>query len=266
MLDVEFAQLTDIGKMRELDEDYVGYVKPETAEETRAQGWLFALADGVGGQDKGEVASRAAVEQVVAGFKSSAPGEPLPALLTRLVRNANQHVYELGRSLSPGGTNMATTIVTCAMRYDRLVVAHAGDSRCYLVRERQAALLTRDHTVANDQARLGLISSKDASNSANSHILTRSLGTALFLNVDVSEHQILPGDVVVQCCDGVHNSVETSEIAALVGGGRDLKAAARIMVSIANERDGSDNITVQLIRVRGVERVGMYRGRPYKLR
>jgi protein phosphatase len=182
------------------------------------------------------------------------------------LRGANQHVYELGRSLTPGGTPMATTIVTCALRFDRLAVAHAGDSRCYLVRDRHAALLTRDHTVASDQARLGLIASKDVSNSAHSHILSRSLGADLFLNVDTSEHQILPGDVIVLCCDGLHHSVEASEIAAVAGSGRDLKSAARILVSVANDRDGSDNITVQLIRVRGVERVGMYRGRPYKLR
>lgn len=266
MLELDFAQLSDTGRERDHNEDFLGYVRPETAENARSHGWILALADGVGGQDAGEVASRAAVEHVLAGFRTAPPGEPLATLLPRLVRGANQHVYELGKSSSPGGTSMASTFVTCALRYDRAVVAHVGDSRCYLIRERQAALLTRDHTLANEQVSLGLLSAKGAAGSSNSHILSRSLGTDLFLNVDLSEHQILPDDVIVLCCDGLHHSVEGSEIAAVAGGGRDLKTAARILVALANERDGSDNISVQLARVRNVERVGMYRGRLYKIR
>ena len=83
---------------------------------------------------------------------------------------------------------------------------------------------------------------------------------------ETSEHQILPGDVVALCCDGLHGAVSDPEIAAIAGGPRSLDAAARQLVDLANERDGSDNISVQLIRVRSVERVGMYRGRLYKLR
>jgi|SRR5208283_3518580 len=266
MLELDFAQLSDTGRERDHNEDFLGYVQPETAEEARSRGWILALADGVGGQDAGEIASHAAVEHVLAGFRAARPGEPLTALLPRLVRSANQHVYELGRSSSPGGTSMASTFVACALRYDRAVVAHAGDSRCYLIRERQAALLTRDHTLANEQARMGLLSAKGAAGSSNSHILSRSLGTDLFLNVDLSEHQILPDDVIVLCCDGLYHSVDGSEIAAVAGDGRELKAAARILIALANERDGSDNISVQLARIRSVERVGMYRGRLYKIR
>jgi protein phosphatase len=266
MLEVEFASLSEDGKLRDHNEDYTGHVVPGTAERMRSHGCLFALADGVGGQDRGEVASKAAVESMLEQFGAAPSLEPLSALMTRLVRGANQHVYETGRAATPGGSNMATTIVSLALRFDRAAVAHAGDSRCYHVRDRQAILLTRDHTVANDQLRLGVLSAKDAANSPNSHVLSRSLGTDLFLNVETSEHQILPEDVFVLCCDGLHHSVEASEIAAVAGGGRDLKQAARILVALANDRDGSDNITVQLVRVRSVERVGMYRGRPYKLR
>jgi protein phosphatase len=99
------------------------------------------------------------------------------------------------------------------------------------------------------------------------HMLVRSLGLDLFTTAEVTEHQIEPGDVLLLCSDGLHNSVEGSEMAALAGQpGANLNTAARILIALANDRDGSDNISVLLIRVRDVERVGMYRGRPYKLR
>jgi protein phosphatase len=161
---------------------------------------------------------------------------------------------------------MATTIVACALRYDRVVVAHVGDSRCYLVRLGHATALTKDHTVAGEQARLGIITSREAAKAQTKHLLSRSLGNELFVSVDTSEHHVLTGDVLVLCSDGLHGSVSGGDIAAVVSRTNDLHAAAEKLVSLANERDGGDNITVQLIRIRGVERVGMYRGRPYKLR
>jgi protein phosphatase len=160
---------------------------------------------------------------------------------------------------------MATTIVACALRFDRVTVAHVGDSRCYLIRNAKATQITRDHTVANEQIRLGLISAQEAGEGSTRHILSRSLGTEMIVNVETNDHQLLPGDVLLQCSDGLHGSVDALEIAAMCGHGLDLAAAAEKLVALANERDGSDNISVQLIRVRDVERMGMYRGRPYKL-
>jgi serine/threonine protein phosphatase PrpC len=265
-LDLEFAQLSDPGKQREHNEDYLGHVVPASPARARSHGWLFVLADGVGGTEKGEIASRAAVEHLTAGFREASPSERLSALLTRLAQEANVRIYETGRSHSPGGTSMATTLLACAFRYDRLVVAHAGDSRCYLIRQGQARLLTRDHTVAQEQARIGLITAKEASESSTRHVLSRSLGTDLFVNVETGDIQVYPGDVLLLCCDGLYHSVQSSEMAAVAGRGGDLNVAAERLVDIANDRDGSDNISVQLIRVRSVERVGIYRGRPYKLR
>jgi len=265
-MDVEFAQLSDVGRVRQGNEDYLGHVAPATPEEARSRGWLFAVADGVGGHDLGEVASHTAVECVMAGFREAPPGESHPALLERLIKRANTRVMDAGQAASPGGARMATTFVACALRYDRAAVAHVGDSRCYLIRRGQANLLTRDHTVANEQIRLGIVSTSEAAGSGTKHLLIRSLGSELFVNVDVQEHQVLAGDVLVLCSDGLHGSVSGSEIAAVAGNAADLTAAARRLVDIANERDGSDNISLQIIRVRGVERVGMYRGRPYRLR
>ena len=156
MLDVEFAQLSDPGRLRPHNEDYLGSVLPVTPADARVHGWLFALADGVGGQDLGEVASRTAIESLVTGFRVAPRGESLTSLLPRLVQSANQQVLDAGQAAGPGGANMATTMVACALRFDRAVVAHVGDSRCYLIRNGHASVLTRDHTVANEQLRLGV--------------------------------------------------------------------------------------------------------------
>jgi len=207
-----------------------------------------------------------AVETLLVGFGEAVAGEPNPSLLQRLVQAANIQVYETGRAASPGCIAMATTIVACAFRYDRVAIAHVGDSRCYLIRQGRASLLTRDHTVVNDQIRLGILSAREAAQSKTRHLLSRSLGNDLFVGVETADHQTLPGDVFLLCSDGLHGSVENGDIAGIVTRAARLQDAASSLVALANERDGGDNISVQLIRVRGVERVGMYRGRPYRLR
>jgi protein phosphatase len=266
MLDVDFSEHTDVGKVRQQNEDSHGHVVPANPAQARSHGWLFVLADGVGGHERGEVASRIAVDCLVEGFRESRAGEPHTTLLPRLAEKANLRVYEAGRVATPGGARMATTLVACALRHDRAVIAHVGDSRCYLVRRGRATLLTRDHTVANEHLRMGLISRDESSQSSSRHLLLRSLGNDLFVNVDVNQTQVVPGDVLLLCCDGLHGALEESDLARLVTQNRDLHEAAQKLVALANERDGSDNISVQLIRIRSVERVGMYRGRPYKLR
>ncbi|MGA3028622.1 MAG: protein phosphatase 2C domain-containing protein [Bryobacteraceae bacterium] len=265
MLEVEFAQVSECGKVRGHNEDYAGYVAPANAGEARTRGWLFALADGVGGTEAGEVASHDAVESVLAGFRGAPSGEPHPSLMRRLVQAANEHVYSAGRAAGPGGVSMATTLVACALRFDRAVVAHVGDSRCYLLRGNEATLLTRDHTVVNEQVRLGLLTAREAAESNTRNVLTRSLGIDLIANVEIGDNQVLAGDVLLLCSDGLHGSVPAADMAAAVRRSSDLETAAASLVALANERDGSDNISIQLIRVKSVERVGMYRGRPYKL-
>jgi serine/threonine protein phosphatase PrpC len=265
MLDVEFTQLTDPGRVREHNEDYLGYVLPHASAQLRSHGCLFALADGVGGQQKGEVASRVAVESLLDGFVRAKEGEAHKALLTRLVQAANTQVYETGGS-SGTRTAMATTLVACALRFDRAVVAHVGDSRCYLVRSGQSKQITQDHTVVGEQARLGILSAREAAESTNKHLLSRSVGNDMFVAVEINDIQVQKGDVLVLCSDGLHGPVPESDIATTVVLNENLPSAAEKLVALAKQRDGTDNISVQLIRIHDVERTGMYRGRPYKIR
>jgi len=265
MLEVEFAQASDCGRVRDHNEDYLGCVAPEAEAGARTLGYLFALADGVGGGDAGEVASRLAVETVLQDFRRSAAGVPHSVLLPRLVQQANLRVFETGMATGPGGSNMATTLVACALRYDRVVVSHVGDSRCYRIRHGHAEALTRDHTVAGEHMRLGLITAGEASSAETRHVLSRSLGPAMIVAVETRDYQLIPGDVLVQCSDGLHGPVAADAMAQLVSRRPALQDAVQELIDLANQLDGGDNVSVQLIRVRRVERIGMYRGRPYKL-
>lgn len=266
MLDLEFAELSDVGRVRDHNEDCSGHALPSSESEGRTQGWLFAVADGVGGEERGEVASQTAIDLLIAGFRAAPRGEAHTVLMPRLIQTANTRIYELGKAASPGGSKMATTIVACAFRYDRVVVGHVGDSRCYLIRHGLAQQITRDHTVVAEQVRLGLLSAREAAEAQTRHLLSRSLGNDLFVNVEIGDRQVQADDVLLLCSDGLHGPVDGREIGEIVQFSPDLNAAAAKLVTLANERDGGDNVTVQLIRVRDVERMGMYRGRPYKLR
>jgi protein phosphatase len=155
--------------------------------------------------------------------------------------------------------------VACALRHDQAVVSHVGDSRCYLVRDGQARQVTQDHTWVNEQRKMGLISASEIADSDARHVLIRSLGPEMFVSPDTTALTILPGDVLVLSSDGLHDEMSDTAIAAIVSQHKDMDEIARELVARAVEIDGNDNTSAQVIRVRSVEQVGMYRGRPYRL-
>jgi protein phosphatase len=265
MLDIEFAELSDRGLKREHNEDAIGHVSPATPALVQSQGWLFALADGLGGHEKGEVASRLAIDTVLAGFRKIPKGVMHVSLLPKLVQEANSAVYEGGRHGTYNAMRMGTTLVLCALRFDSAVISHVGDSRCYLYRAGTGASLTRDHTMVAEQMRLGILSAAEALTAENRHVLTRCLGTDLFVAADTITVNIIPGDILLLCSDGLHGYLPDSEIERIVYSQADLDAVAASLVGAANDVGGHDNVSVQLIRVRSVERMGLYRGRPYRL-
>jgi protein phosphatase len=265
MLDVQFGQASDFGKVRTNNEDATGSFIPSTRQQGRSHGFLFVVADGVGGMDLGEVASATAVSVMTEQFAKAQSGSMLISLLPRLIQTANGAVHD--RRLEPQyrGKNMATTLVACALRYDQAVVSHVGDSRCYLVRNGKARQITQDHTWVNEQRKMGIISASDISSSDSRHVLIRSVGPEMFVSPDTAAVSLQPGDVLVLCTDGVHDETDEATIARIVSQKKSADELARELVAHAVEVDGGDNTTAQVIRVRSVEQVGMYRGRPYRL-
>lgn len=271
MLDVVFGQASDPGKVRTNNEDAMGAFIPSSRQQARSHGYLFAVADGVGGLDLGEVASATAVSVVTQGFAEAQNETMLISLLPRLIQHANAAVHDAALTPERRGKKIATTLVLCALRNDQAIVSHVGDSRCYLVRNRLAKSITRDHTWVNEQRKLRLISNAEMSESAARHVLTRSLGPELFVSADTVAFPVQTGDVLVLCTDGLHGAngdfgtMNEEMIAAIVSQQMEPDELAAALVARAVELDGGDNTTAQVICVRGVERVGMYRGRPYRL-
>jgi len=265
MLDVVFGQSSDPGKVRTNNEDSMGSFIPNSRHQARSHGYLFAVADGVGGLDLGESASSTAISVLTREFEKSQGGAMLISLLPRLVQHANAAVHDCTLASEFRGKKMATTVVACALRHDQAVVSHVGDSRCYLVRKGMAKQITQDHTWVNEQKKMGLISEKDIAQSESRHVLIRSLGPEMFVSPDTTALTIQSGDVLVLCSDGLHDELPEATIAAIVSQTKSIDEVARELVERAVEIDGNDNTTAQVIRIRSVEQVGMYRGRPYRL-
>jgi protein phosphatase len=265
MLDVVFGQASDFGKVRKNNEDAMGSFLPISRHQARTHGYLFAVADGVGGMDLGEVASATAIKVLTEEFSKAQAGTMLVSLLPRLIAFANAAVHDCTLAPEYRGKKMATTLVACALRYDQAIVSHVGDSRCYLVRNGQAKQVTQDHTWVNEQRKMGLISAAEMAVSESRHILIRSLGPEMFVSPDTTTLSLQPGDVLVLCSDGLHGEMSDEAIAEIVSQKKDIEEVARELVARAVEIDGGDNTTAQVIRVRSVEQIGMYRGRPYRL-
>jgi protein phosphatase len=265
MLDLQFGQASDFGKVRTNNEDAMGSFIPSSRQQARSHGYLFAVADGVGGSDLGEVASATAIATMIAGFADAQAGTMLPGLLPRLIQHANAAVHDCTLAPQYRGKSMATTLVACGIRYDQAIISHVGDSRCYLVRNGQAKQVTQDHTWVNQQRKMGLISAAEMAESESRHVLIRSMGPEMFVSPDTATLTITAGDILVLCTDGVHDEMNERTLASIVSQAKDIEEIARELVARAVEIDGGDNTTAQVIRVKGVEQVGMYRGRPYRL-
>jgi PPM family protein phosphatase len=265
MLDVVVGQASDPGKVRTNNEDAMGSFIPNSRHQARSHGYLFVVADGVGGLDLGEVASSTAVSVLVQEFEKAQGGAMLISLLPRLVQYANAAVHD--RTLAPEfrGKKMATTAVACALRHDQAIVSHVGDSRCYLVRKGVAKQITHDHTWVNEQRKIGVISASDVATSDSRHVLIRSLGPEMFVSPDTTALTLVPGDILVLSSDGLHDEMPETTIASIASQNKPIDEIARELVARAIEIDGNDNTTAQVVRVRSVEQVGMYRGRPYRL-
>ena len=263
MLDIEFGQATHPGKIRTNNEDAFAFYRPRSRQDSRARGWLFVLADGVGGLERGEVAAAMAVEVISEGFANSPENSALLSLLPRLIRHANAAIHDECIAREHRGRLMASTVVACALRHDQAYISNVGDSRCYLVRDQEAVALTRDHTLADEQHRLGLLTSAEMADSESRHILTRSLGPERFVTPDTTAIGLHSGDILILCSDGLFSGIPGEEISRIASRPKLPEEIARELVEYSVGLDGSDNTTAQVIAVRSVEPVSMYRGRYY---
>lgn len=229
----ELAYRTDTGRQRNANED---------AYFARAP--LFAVADGMGGAQAGEVASRLAAES----FEPVQRGEESPeAYLRAIARTANARIHRLAQADS-SRSGMGTTLTAALVEDNEVSFAHVGDSRAYLVRGDLIQQISEDHSLVNEQIKAGMITPEEAKHSRYKNIITRSVGFEEEVQVDVMGLLSEPGDVFVLCSDGMANMVEDPEILHIVRH-NPLSEVPRTLVDLANERGGDDNITVIAVQI-----------------
>ena len=238
--------LTDIGKLRKLNQDYV--FTSEVPVGTLPD--LFIVADGMGGHKAGEYASKCAVETMVSQINSS-PERGCIRVISNAIREANRRVRAKAMS-DDNYFGMGTTLVVASIDEDGLCVANVGDSRLYLISNGEIRQVTVDHSLVEEMVKMGELERKSARNHPDKNIITRAVGVMEEVDPDFFEvEDLVVGDMILMCSDGLSNMLEDSEIMGIIEGEGTLKDKAQRLVAAANMNGGRDNITVILVRVEG---------------
>ena len=245
---VELAGLSDVGCQRENNEDRYSYWEPADDPQFPLKGRLAIVADGMGGYEGGQEASRIAVEVIEEVYATAASGDPRSWLLQGF-QTAHQRIQEYAVKY-PDLHGMGTTCTAMALLDHQLYFAHVGDSRLYLVRASSISRLTHDHSYVSRLVENGVLRAEEAESHPQRHILTAALGAGNTITPDSSAQSVSleSGDVLVLCTDGLWGLLTESEIQSAVAG----KTAAEIcdtLVETAKKRGGPDNITVQVLRI-----------------
>lgn len=250
---IDFAQITDTGRVRDHNEDAIG------SDEDIG---LMVLADGMGGYSAGEVASGIAVEIVSQlaseGADRERRGDIDPhsgmmrqsIVLRDAVYRANKIIYQTAQSQTQC-EGMGTTIVACMFYDDKVSVAHVGDSRAYRLRGGQFDQVTLDHSLLQELVDRGFYSAEEAQRSTNRNYVTRALGVEPTVEVEVHEHEVLPDDIYLLCSDGLPDMVEDDDIHLTISTFNDsLDVVGQQLVDLANDHGGNDNVSVMLAQVK----------------
>jgi protein phosphatase len=247
-LEPEASYISDRGKVRPTNEDSACAVIPDDPVLLREKGALMVVADGMGGHEGGEIASRITVDRVRAAYytASAPPQEALPDA----VRAANLAVLEHARQ-NPRLAGMGTTCTAVAVVDGAAWLAHVGDSRLYLVRGGAAYRMTQDHSAAMELVAQGLLTLAEADHHEQRNIIVRAVGTRERVEVTTwkDPFPLRPGDSLVLSTDGMHETIRDEEIGELAERAADCRDACQLLLRLALERDGSDNITVAVLRV-----------------
>ena len=249
-MQVKAYGLTHVGRQRQHNED--NFLVEDDAH-------LFLVADGMGGHAAGEIASRIAVDSIIEfilhtkeddGTWPHAYDEHYKRSTNRLmaaVRMANTRVLEAMRK-DARLRGMGTTVVACLADEDTMSVAHVGDSRAYLIRDKNISRITNDHSWVFEQVQAGMLTEAEAEKHPLRNVITRALGGALQVSPDASEIECKPGDVYLLCSDGLTGMVPEEEILRVVTESENVEKACQQLIDEANERGGLDNITAILVK------------------
>jgi PPM family protein phosphatase len=244
---LEAHLLSDVGKKRTHNEDRCLICAPEDDAIAGSWGFLFAVADGMGGASAGEFASGLALSALADAYYMNAHG-PLPLRLRLALEHANRCVFEEAEG-NADYQGMGTTLSSLVVHGDCAYLAQVGDSRIYLAPQGKGInQLTDDHSLVAEQVRNGFISAEEARNHSLKNLITRAVGTREGIDVDLFALRLTLGDTILVCSDGLSNLVDDKAMSEAVGD-PSLRGAAHFLVGRAIEAGGPDNITVVLVRV-----------------
>jgi serine/threonine-protein kinase len=245
---VKCHQISSAGMVRDHNEDFLLFWEPEEFELKQKAGSLAILADGVGGEGNGDVASRLAAETVLSVFKDAKPGSPASDVVRGMFDVAATKVFQTAREKG----RMATTLLVSIFRHDQVTIAHVGDSRAYLVRAGKIKRLTTDHSYTALQVKLGLLLERNAMTSPHRSTLTRSIGYEPMCHYDITTQPLQKGDIILQCSDGLYGFLLDEEILDAVVKYHPGEACKRL-IALAEKRQVSDNVSAQIVQVWDVD-------------
>src|SRR5581483_7716059 len=245
---VKCHQISSAGMVRDHNEDFLLFWEPEEFELKQKTGGVAILADGVGGEGNGDVASRLAAESALAVFKEAKPEASASDVVREMFDTAATKVFQATRDKG----RMATTLLVSIFRHDRVTIAHVGDSRAYLVRGGKIKRLTTDHSYTALQVKLGLLLERNAMTSPHRSTLTRSVGYEPMCHYDITTQPLQRGDIILQCSDGLYGFLLDEEILEAVIKYHPGEACKRL-ISLAEKRQVSDNVSAQIVQVWDVD-------------
>jgi serine/threonine protein phosphatase PrpC len=248
-LRLDVAQLTDVGRRREHNEDNMAFVIPKDPVVMANKGALFIVADGMGGHAAGEVASEIAVD-TVSNLYYQDESDDVAIALQHAIRRANASIHQRAAE-NMLRTGMGTTCVAAVLRGNRAYVANVGDSRAYLLHGNQVEQISQDHSWVAEQVRAGLLTDEQARTHAQRNVITRCLGTQAEVDVDLFHEELNEGDSLVLCTDGLSGLVSDEELLRIVDGFVPQESVYHL-VERANENGGPDNITTIVVKVEEV--------------
>ncbi|HUJ43717.1 MAG TPA: protein kinase [Opitutaceae bacterium] len=255
-----YAQSSTAGPVRLVNEDFIAFWQPSSEDLQKTVGIAAVLADGVGGESRGEVASRLAVSAVLGTFDGAERQAAVATLLRAAFDAASRAVFDPNLA-RPGDGRMATTLTVALFRENALHVAHVGDSRVYLVRKGRIQLLTTDHSYVAQSIKFRLALEHHAMTDPKRSVLTRSVGTDPITKYDSSRTDLAKGDVIVLCTDGLYGFVVDDEIRGIASH-HPPEEACRRLIALAERRQTDDNLSLQVIRVDELDLIAYYHGVP----
>lgn len=233
--------ITDVGKRRELNEDYI-YTSDKMIGNLSN---LFIVADGMGGHNAGDYASRYTVEKVIETVEELENERDIEEIMQEAIYRANAYIYEKARTdIKLSG--MGTTLVIASIKNQEVLVANIGDSRMYVI-NKNITQITKDHSLVEEMVTMGGLDKEAARNHPDKNIITRAIGVKEFVLADFFEVKLEKEDKILLCTDGLTNMLNDDEIHRIVQSNEDVETAAKALIVAANEKGGRDNIAVVLI-------------------